>query len=152
MGGQRHKMPRHRLGLLGSRQCGRLRHEPLPGRMGIQHGLGRGERFGGHDEQRVLGTHLVQHMAQLMAIDIGDKVKALASRHPIFQSIDCYFRSQVRTSDTNVDHVGDCRVRTHALGQRQHGIQGCMHILQRPLQLQVVGHQLMQSPAIGRHA
>jgi hypothetical protein len=152
VGGQRDKVACHGLGLFFGRQCGRLRHEPCPCRTGIEHGFRRGERLGSHDEQRVPDIHLVQHMAQFVAIDIGDKVKALAGGHPVFEGIHRHLRPQVGAANADVDHIGDERVAPHPLGQRQHGVQRLVHIAQGLLQCSITGQGCRQFTTISRHA
>ena len=154
IGGQRHKV-------LGNRHRGRglgaaaLAQKPFAGRVGVEHGLGRGEGFGGNQKQRRFRPHLAQHMAQLMPIDVRDKVKALARIHPILQPLHHHLGPQVRAANADVHNVGNLAIGAHLLGQRQHGVQGVVRGGQGvPLRLGPGLHHrvLAQLPAIARHA
>ena len=146
---------RQRNEMLGNRAFAVLRsaigQKPGTDGMCVEHGLGRGERLRGHEEQRAFGAHARQHMAQLMAVDIGDEMKPLVGAAPIFERIDHDFRSQMRAAYADIDDVGDLGARAHLLGQREHRVQRVMHRVQRRAHRSRHG-TLAQQPAVARHA
>ena len=127
VGGQGHKM----LLNIGFRAA--VGQKPCARRVRIEHGFRRRERFGGDQEQCALRFDLAQHMPQFMPINVRDKVKVLSGLHPVFQRLHHHLRAQVRAANANIDHIRDTRIAAHLLGQRQHGIQHAVHLLQRLL-------------------
>ena len=105
--------------------------KPLPGRASIQHGLGRGEGFGGNQKQRAFRFDPAQHMSQLVAVHIGDKVKVLVLVYPVLKGIDHDFRTQVRAADADIDDIGDLPAALDLIGQGEHSIQRVVNFTQR---------------------
>ena len=123
--------------------------------MRVEHGLRRAKRLGGDDEQRALGAYAAQHMAQLMAIDVGDEMQTFAGVMPVFQRLHHHLRPEVRAANAYVHHVGNRGIPPYLFGQRQHGVQRGMHLGQRLTH----GHapvlrygRCRQQPAIRRRA
>ena len=80
--------------------------EPLTGAQGVGHGLLRGEGLGGHQEQRGLGIQTLQRFGDMSAIHVRNKVHVQV----IFVRLKClghHVRTQVRTTDTDIHHIGD---------------------------------------------
>ena len=80
--------------------------EPLTGAQGVGHGLLRGEGLGGHQEQRGLGIQTLQRFGDMSAIHVRNKVHVQV----IFVRLKClghHVRAQVRTTDTDIHHIGD---------------------------------------------
>ena len=67
---------------------------------------------------------------QLMPVDVGDKVQALALRAVSFQCQHRHVRAQIRAADADVHHIGDALIGAHRLGIGQHGIERGVHLSQ----------------------
>ncbi|MNZ72355.1 hypothetical protein D3C78_907330 [compost metagenome] len=104
--------------------------EPGARRMGVEHGFGRGERLGSHEEQGALRAHARQHMAQLMSVHVRNEMKALAGVAPVLERVDHHFGPQMGAADADVDHIGDVGHGPHLLRQGQHRVQGAVHLVQ----------------------
>ena len=119
VGGERREMSRD--------VAAAIRFKPGLGGLRVGHGLDRGESLAGNQKQRAGGLDALQNSGQFMAIDVGDKVKALAWQHKAIQRQHGHLRAEVRAANANVDDVGDGRVSPHGLCIGQHGIQRGVH-------------------------
>ena len=115
-----------------------LRLEPAPGRMRVGHGLNGGESLGCNQEQRALRLQILEHAREFIAINIGDKVKALARGGKFSQRQHRHLRPQVRAANADVDDIGDGRVTAHLLRIGQHGVQRGMNLRQLGAQVRYV--------------
>jgi hypothetical protein len=107
-----------------------LRHKPSLGAVRIGHGLNRGEGFGGDEEECALRLDLLERSGQLMAIDVGDEMKAFTCGGKGLQRQHRHLRAQVRAANADVNHIGDLRVAAYLLSVGEHGVQSGMHLVQ----------------------
>ena len=108
--------------------------EPASRRVGVGHGLDRGEGLGRNQEHGAARLQALQAGGQFMTVHVAHEMQALASVGEGVQRQHRHLRAQVRTADANVHHVGDGRVGAQGLGEGQHRVQRVVHLAQQGLQ------------------
>ena len=81
--------------------------QPRPGRRRVGDGLLCGERLGGHTEERRFRIEPLQRFGQVSAVDIGYVVRAEAFFPIRLQRLGHHYRPKIRTTDSNIDDIGE---------------------------------------------
>jgi hypothetical protein len=97
----RDEVPRNRLLILQ-----RVEH-PLARRVGVGHGLERGESLRADDEQRLVGAQVARRLGEIRTIHIGDETKGHVSLAVILQCLVGHRRPEVRAADADVDDISN---------------------------------------------
>ena len=107
--------------------------EPLPGGVGIGHGLPGGEGLGGNDEQGGFWIELDQGFVDIRAVHVGYEM-CRQSALPIWaQGGGHHVGSQVGTPDTDIDDVGNSRACIASPAAIMHSAAKGLHSSQHPL-------------------
>ena len=101
-GGNGHEMPGHAL-LVAAEG----RQAPCTRGAGVGHGLLRGERLAGDDEERLRGIEVCGLPREVAGIDVRDEAEHEARRREVAQRIVGHGGAEIAAADPDVDDVSD---------------------------------------------
>jgi len=142
VGGDRHEVLRHRLGVPAQR-----RQRPVAGAVRVRHGLQGGESLRGHDEQRLDRIQAAHRLGEVGSIDVGDEAECHVGRAVVAQRLVCHHRPQVRPADADVDHVADALARVPLPGAPAHAVRELAHFVEHGVD---AGHHVLAVDHDGR--
>ena len=129
-GGNGHEMARHAL-LVAAEG----RQAPCTRGARVGHGLLRGERLAGDDEERLRGIEVRGLPGEVAWIDVGDEAEHEARRGEVAQRVVGHGGAEVAASDPDVHDVADGLAGValplagaDAVGERGHAVEHLMHL------------------------
>ena len=81
--------------------------DPLARELRVGQRLERRERLRAHDEQRARRIDLLQHVAELHAVDVRNAVQAQIAIAILRQRLGRHHDAEIRAADADVDDVGE---------------------------------------------
>ena len=157
VGRKRHEMPGNRRFI-----AQRVQH-PTARRVGIGHGLQRGECLAGDDEQRLGRVQVVGCLGEIGGVHVADEAKSHVAPAVVAQRLVGHDRPQIGAADADVDHVADRLAgvagpapAAHLYRERGHALQDIVHLRHHVLavhedfgvQRRAQGH-VQDSPVLG---